>query len=126
MKTAHLTIMVQGCRKVQNRKKSRPAPNAVGQAGPSSAHTSDGNAGNMAVKAEEVTLVDSENDKSYQDYAEAEIDEPFDESAYQDHDQDGAGADFPTDSKDNLSRRARLQFVEEHVLFNSETNKYKC
>ena len=36
---------------------------------------------------------------SYQDYAEAEIDEPFDESAYQDHDQDGAGADFPTDSK---------------------------
>ena len=60
---------------------------------------SDGNAGNMAVKAEEVTLVDSENDESYQDYAEAEIDEPFDESAYQDHDQDGAGADFPTDSK---------------------------
>ena len=53
----------------------------------------------MAVKAEEVTLVDSENDESYQDYAEAEIDEPFDESAYQDHDQDGAGADFPTDSK---------------------------
>ena len=27
---------------------------------------------------------------------------------------------------DILSRRARLQFIEEHVLFNSETNKYKC
>lgn len=115
-----------GLQKSSKSKKSRPAPNAVGQAGPSSAHTSDGNAGNMAVKAEEVTLVDSENDESYQDYAEAEIDEPFDESAYQDHDQDGAGADFPTDSKDNLSRRARLQFIEEHVLFNRETNKYKC
>merc|ERR1711935_1066719 len=99
--------------------KSRPtAPNAgLGQAGPSSASDTAGR--NMVVKAEEVNLVDAEDDESYQDYAEAEIDEPFDESAYQDHDQDGAGADFPTDSKDNLSRRARLQFIEEHVLFNS-------
>jgi len=50
----------------------------------------------MVVKAEEVNL--ELEDDSYQDYAEAELDEPFDESAYQDH--DGAGADnFPTDSK---------------------------
>merc|ERR1711974_285343 len=75
-------------------KKSKPSPN-IGQAGPSSAAEAD-NAGNMVVKAEEVNL--EIEDDSYQDYAEAELDEPFDESAYQDH--DGAGADnFPTDSK---------------------------
>lgn len=114
-----------GQQKSSKVKKSRPAPNAIGQAGPSSASDIAGR-NNMVVKAEEVNLIDAEDDESYQDYAEAEIDEPFDESAYQDHDQDGAGADFPTDSKDNLSRRARLQFIEEHVLFNRETNKYKC
>jgi len=76
-------------------KKSRPSPN-VGQAGPSSATEAD-NAGNMVVKAEEVNL--EVEDDSYQDYAEAELDDgTFDESAYQDH--DGAGAEgFPTDSK---------------------------
>ena len=108
-----------GQQKSSKVKKSRPAPNAVGQAGPSSASDTAGR--NMVVKAEEVNLIDAEDDErfvlfrrtcvfcniyvlylplsSYQDYAEAEIDEPFDESAYQDHDQDGAGADFPTDSK---------------------------
>jgi len=118
-----------GLQKSSKSKKSRPAPNAVGQAGPSSAHTSDGNAGNMAVKAEEVTLVDSENDESYQDYAEAEIDEPFDESAYQDHDQDGAGADFPTDSKEILGslppltdRKERTKILREKYAVTDETN----
>ena len=77
-------------------KKSKPTPN-VAQAGPSSAGAEAESApGNMVVKSEEVTL-DVEDD-SYQDYAEAELEEPFDESAYQDH--DGTGADnFPTDSK---------------------------
>ena len=77
-------------------KKSKPTPN-VAQAGPSSAGAeAESAAGNMVVKSEEVTL-DVEDD-SYQDYAEAELEEPFDESAYQDH--DGTGADnFPTDSK---------------------------
>jgi len=121
-----------GLQKSSKSKKSRPAPNAVGQAGPSSAHTSDGNAGNMAVKAEEVTLVDSENDESYQDYAEAEIDEPFDESAYQDHDQDGAGADFPTDSKDlikeisTMDRSQRKEFLENLVFHNTITDRWSC
>jgi hypothetical protein len=51
----------QGLQKSSKSKKSRPAPNAVGQAGPSSA--SDDNAGrNMVVKAEEVNLVDAEDD----------------------------------------------------------------
>ena len=79
-------------------KKSRPSPTV--QAGPSSSSTAvsvpEDNSESMVVKAEEVNL--ETEDDSYQDYAEAELDEPFDESTYQDH--DGAGADnFPTDSK---------------------------
>ena len=42
-------------------KKSRPAPNALGQAGPSSASDTAGR--NMVVKAEEVNLVDAEDDE---------------------------------------------------------------
>merc|ERR1712066_1172474 len=83
-------------------KKSKPSPN-IGQAGPSS-----------ATEAEEVNL--EIEDDSYQDYAEAELDEPFDESAYQDH--DGAGADnFPTDSKDiqNLFMSMSLEERKAHL-----------
>merc|ERR1712008_335086 len=109
-------------------KKSRPAPNAgFGQAGPSSASDTAGR--NMVVKAEEVNLVDAEDDESYQDYAEAEIDEPFDESAYQDHGQDGAGADFPTDSKEILGslppltdRKERTKILREKYAVTDESN----
>jgi len=102
-------------------KKSKPTPN-VAQAGPSSAGAeAESAAGNMVVKSEEVTL-DVEDD-SYQDYAEAELEEPFDESAYQDH--DGTGADnFPTDSKDTLSRKEWLKRMEVHII--RELDKYRC
>jgi len=119
-----------GQQKSSKVKKSRPAPNAVGQAGPSSASDTAGR--NMVVKAEEVNLVDAEDDESYQDYAEAEIDEPFDESAYQDHDQDGAGADFPTDSKDlikeisTMDRRQRKEFLDNLVFHNTITDRWSC
>jgi chemotaxis protein histidine kinase CheA len=87
-------------------KKSKPN---LPQAGPSSAtrnetHHETGS-GNMVVKAEEVNL--EVEDDSFQDYAEAELEEPFDESAYQDH--DGTGADnFPTDSKELEPLNAEL------------------
>ena len=50
-----------GQQKSSKIKKSRPAPNAIGQAGPSSASDTAGR--NMVVKAEEVNLVDAEDDE---------------------------------------------------------------
>ena len=50
-----------GQQKSSKIKKSRPAPNAIGQAGPSSASDTAGR--NIAVKAEEINLVDAEDDE---------------------------------------------------------------
>ena len=50
-----------GQQKSSKVKKSRPAPNAIGQAGPSSASDTAGR--NIAVKAEEINLVDAEDDE---------------------------------------------------------------
>jgi len=80
----------------------------------------------MVVKAEEVNL--ELEDDSYQDYAEAELDEPFDESAYQDH--DGAGADnFPTDSKELLTdlppisnKKERTRIIREKFAVADESS----
>ena len=53
-----------GQQKSSKVKKSRPAPNAIGQAGPSSASDIAGR-NNMVVKAEEVNLIDAEDDERF-------------------------------------------------------------
>jgi len=78
---------------------------------------------------EDVQDLEPGNDDSYQEYPEGEgpeLEETFDESAYQ---EDGAPMDaFPRDSKaaPTLSRKERLRQYEENIFYDPNTEMFQC